>query len=122
MQEPQRNSASNPEATLCSVNRRRTPTNSPTFLPRGGNAARSACHLERSRQVAWHPDVAHPKREAPDDLEERGNCEDSDVHSHMSSRATTNSPLRINHLRILDRAESDLCPNCALTQSASPHI
>jgi hypothetical protein len=32
------------------------------------------------------------------------------------------SPFRINHLRILDRAESDLCPDCALTLSASPHI
>jgi hypothetical protein len=32
------------------------------------------------------------------------------------------SPFRINHLRIMDRAKSDLCPDCALTLSASPHI
>jgi hypothetical protein len=32
------------------------------------------------------------------------------------------SPFRINHLRTCDRAESDLCPDCALTLSTSPHI
>ena len=32
------------------------------------------------------------------------------------------SPFRIKHLRAPDRAENDLCPNCALTLSAPPHI
>ena len=32
------------------------------------------------------------------------------------------SPFRINHLRTRDRGENDLCPDCALTLSASPHI
>ena len=42
-------SASNREATSCSVNRRRAAKNSPTSLPRGGIAARSGWHLERRR-------------------------------------------------------------------------
>jgi len=32
------------------------------------------------------------------------------------------SPFRIKHLRAPGRAENDLCPNCALTLSAPPHI
>jgi hypothetical protein len=32
------------------------------------------------------------------------------------------SPFRINHLGILKAKRNDLCPDCALTVSASPHI